>query len=610
MRLYRYLIAGSMALMTLSALAQPTPNPPQSPPYDNQYVQGPDSLPQTDIPRGKTFRFTFDHSRIFPGTSRTITVYIPAEYKADGPACVYVGLDSIETHVHRSDLDFDFSIPTVFDNLIAKHQMPVTIAIGIEPGTVASAGAPDNPRYNRSFEFDALNDDLARFLVDEVFPEVERHKTPDGLPIILSKDPNDHAAGGVSTGGIGAFTLAWERPDLFRRVFISIGTFVGMRGGDRYPVLVRKTEPKPIRIFMQDGSHDGLDGFLGEVGDWWMSNQAMERALTFAGYQVEHVWGEGTHDPRHMAAIFPEAMRFLWKDWPRPVTTGQSKNVFVQDVLLPGAGWEEIRGDYRATGPIAVDSAGDIVFEDSNGISWKISDGDKPAPFSAIGKSYAGIAFGPDTRAYAVDSEARVIRAFGPGGRVSIIVRGIRGNALTVSHNDLIYVTEPGTRDDTGKVWLIDLHGKKRLLDSGLHRPAGIALSPDGFWLTVAESSTHWAYSYRVESDGRVTDKERLFWFHVADEDDNSGAGGLASDRDGRLYAATRMGVQVFDRNGRSRLILPTPGGEAVDLAFGGRDFDMLYVVCSDHRLYRRKLKVHGAPSFAAPTKLPAWMAG
>ena len=222
--------------------------------------------------------------------------------------------------------------------------MPVTIAIGVSPGQVESAKTPADPRFNRSFEFDGLNDNLARFLLEEVFPEIEKnHKTPDDLPIRLSTDPNDRCAGGGSTGGIGAFTLAWERPDAFRRVFTAIGTFVGMRGGDRYPVLIRKTEPKPIRVFMQDGSADEWMGGP-EVGDWWMSNQTVERALEFAGYDVQHVWGTGPHSGRQATAIFPDAMRFLWKDWPQPIKAGSRRIHFSRRSLIPlGSGSSRLR---------------------------------------------------------------------------------------------------------------------------------------------------------------------------------------------------------------------------------------------------------------------------
>ncbi|MEN3335811.1 MAG: gluconolactonase, partial [Blastocatellia bacterium] len=142
-------------------------------------------------------------------------------------------------------------------------------------------------RFNRSYEYDGLGDHYARFLLEELLPEVEARKTGDGRPIRLSHNGNDRAIGGSSSGAICAFTAAWERPDAFSRVFSSIGTYVGLRGGDRYSTLIRKVEPKPIRIFLQDGSQDlNIYG-----GDWWMANQTMERALLFAGYEVQHVWG-------------------------------------------------------------------------------------------------------------------------------------------------------------------------------------------------------------------------------------------------------------------------------------------------------------------------------
>src|SRR6185295_2135214 len=140
-----------------------------------------------------------------------------------------------------------------------------------------------------------------KFLIDELLPEVESKKTSDGRAIKLSKNPNDCGIGGASSGAICAFTVAWERPDRFRRVFSAIGTYVGLRGGNEYSTLIRKYEPKPLRVFLQDGSSD-LNIY---AGDWWMANQTMERALIFAGYEVNHVWGEGPHSGRHGTAIFP-----------------------------------------------------------------------------------------------------------------------------------------------------------------------------------------------------------------------------------------------------------------------------------------------------------------
>ena len=200
--------------------------------------------------------------------------------------------------------------------------MPVTIGVFVMHGRVKAVQPGALDRFNRSFEYDGLGDDYARFLLEELLPEVEKQTTSDGRPIRLSNDGNDRGIGGSSSGAICAFTAAWERPDAFRRVFSAIGTYVGLRGGNVYPTLIRKYEPKPIRIFLQDGSDDlNIYG-----GDWWMANQEMERALTFAGYEVNHVWGDGGHNGKHATEIFPDAMRWLWKDWPAPVKAGAGRS--------------------------------------------------------------------------------------------------------------------------------------------------------------------------------------------------------------------------------------------------------------------------------------------
>ena len=192
------------------------------------------------------------------------------------------------------------------------------IGVFVTPGRVKAPSAEALDRFNRSYEYDGLGDNYVRFLLDELLPEVEKKTTADGRPIKLSHDGNDRAIGGASSGAICAFTAAWERPDAFRRVFSAIGTYVGLRGGNVYPTLIRKYEPKPIRIFLQDGSSDlNIYG-----GDWWMANQEMERAFVFAGYEVNHAWGTGGHSGKHATKIFPDAMRWLWKDWPAPVKAG------------------------------------------------------------------------------------------------------------------------------------------------------------------------------------------------------------------------------------------------------------------------------------------------
>src|SRR5690606_23198593 len=142
----------------------------------------------------------------------------------------------------------------------------------IEPGVVPAVTEGDQPRFNRSFEYDSMGDRYARFLLEEIVPEVKKKYN-------LSDDPNDRGIGGASSGAICAFNVAWERPDAFRRVLSTIGTYVGLRGANEFPVLVRKTEPKPIRVFLQDGNRD-LNIY---AGDWWVANQDMLSALQFAG---------------------------------------------------------------------------------------------------------------------------------------------------------------------------------------------------------------------------------------------------------------------------------------------------------------------------------------
>ena len=215
------------------------------------------------------------------GTTREVTIYVPKQYDGTKPACVYVNQDGVQ-----------WSAPTVFDNLIARGELPVIVGVFVRPGILKSPDAKTAlDRFNRSVEYDGLGDAYARFLLEELLPAVETTTAADGRAIKLSRSGNDRAIGGSSSGAIAAFTAAWERPDEFSRVFSAIGTYVGLRGGDRYPTLIRKTEPKALRVFLQGGSND--NNIYG--GDWWMANQTMERALTFAGYDVKHVWGAGAH---------------------------------------------------------------------------------------------------------------------------------------------------------------------------------------------------------------------------------------------------------------------------------------------------------------------------
>ncbi len=263
------------------------------------YELGPDSKPQPGVPEGTVTKHSFTSKGAFPGTERDYWIYVPAQYKSEEPTCVMVFQDG-QWYVDR---DRDFRVPTVFDNLIHKGEMPVTIGVFINPGKISAAVEGAAARENRSFEYDSLSPQYATFLEKEILPEVAKGYK-------LSDKPEERAICGISSGGICAWTVAWERPDLFRKVLSHVGSFTNIRGGHVYPALIRKTERKPIRVFLQEGDED-LDNVH---GNWPLANQQMAAALKFAGYDYVFEFGHGGHNGKHGGAILPESLRWLWKD--------------------------------------------------------------------------------------------------------------------------------------------------------------------------------------------------------------------------------------------------------------------------------------------------------
>ena len=282
-----------LALLVTAALAA-----------DSDYGLGPDSQPQ-NVPHGEVKAMPpFTTSQVFPGTTRDWWIYVPAQYQAEKPACVMVFFDG-GGYVKA---DGGTRVPVVFDNLIAKKEMPVTIGVFISPGTFKATLPSAKDRSNRSFEYDSLGDANARFVLEEIMPIVAKEYQ-------LTRDSGGWAIAGLSSSGIAAFTVAWERPERFRKVVSWIGSFTNIRGGFVYPGHIRQTKdkPKPLRVFLQDGSAD-LDNLHGH---WPLSNQEMAAALKFAGYDHQFVFGTGGHSPRHGASILPDTLRWLWRDWPK-----------------------------------------------------------------------------------------------------------------------------------------------------------------------------------------------------------------------------------------------------------------------------------------------------
>ena len=548
------------------------------------------SVEHKGVPKGEILKFTFENSKIFPGTTREVTVYVPAQYRANMPACVYINQDGVQ-----------WNAPTVFDNLIHQKEMPITIGVFVMHGRVKAAN-PDVAldRFNRSFEYDGLGDNYARFLLQELLPEVEKQKTSDGRAIILSKLGNDRAIGGASSGAVCAFTAAWEHPEAFSKVFSAIGTYVGLRGADDYPTLIRKYEPKPIRVFLQDGMNDlNIYG-----GDWWKANEMMDRALEFAGYTVKHVWGEGGHNGKHGTSIFPLAMRWLWKNYPEKITpTAENKNQFLKDILIPNQGWELVGDGYTFTEGTIANAAGEVFFVDvQTSKSYKIGLDGKIVMLNVPEKKSTGQAFAADGNRYVVARGASQIVKYDADNKETVIAENQAGNDLVVAKNGNIYFTAPDGKEKPSKLYLIRPNGEKEELDNGLIFANGITLSPDQTQLYVTESMTHWVWAYQVQADGKLSHKQKFGWLHTRDNEDFAWADGLKCDRDGRIYVATRRGIQILDQLGRVNAIIPVPTGIASNLCFGGKDFDTMYVSCVD-KVYKRKVKTLGVNTFDAPFK-------
>lgn len=544
--------------------------------------------------------FQINDSKIYPGTENNISVYVPSSYDPSKPACLFLKLDGIA--------GFE---PNVIENLIAAKQIPVTILVGVSPGTLWKDKSKKEPyHFNRTYEFDSTNDNFPSFLEQEVLPTVEKQVTPDGKPIHLSHNANDHAIGGSSTGGIGSFTVAWRRPDMFSRVYSTIGTFVAMRGGDEYPTYIRKTEPKPIRVFLEDGYSDAWNPLF---GSWFMANQNMEAALTFAGYDVAHLWADHGHSGAVSNAVYPNVLRWLWRDYPTPIHAGISANNKLKTILAPGEAWQQVGNTFKDAKGLAANPVGEVVLADPpDHIIYKIDVNGKAAPYIRNAPAIASEAFDTNGTLYATIPDASEVVTIDPNGLVRTIASGVKGHDITVTSAGEIFVSEPGDHcDDPSNLWRIKTTGEKTLLDQGLSSANAIAVSPNHNLLLAAEKTTQWIYVYVLRPDGTVQDKQRFYWLHQTDIPNNSGTEDMCFDTDGSLYTATNMGIQVCDQNGRVRAILPlpTPCNPITSVCFGGPNFDTLYATDGKH-VWKRKMASKGFAPWSPPILVKSEGAG
>ncbi len=554
----------------------------------DDYKLGPDSQYKADVPHGRVEKFQFTNSTVFPGTARDGWVYVPAQYDASKPAALMVFQDG----GGYQSTNGSWRAPLVFDNLIAAREMPVTIAVFINPGTREG-------QSNRSFEYDSLGDAYSKFLINELLPYVTNKYS-----LALSSDPELRAICGASSGGICAFTVAWERPDQFRKVLSTIGSFTNIRGGHNYPAWIRKTERKPIRVFLQDGSND-LNNLH---GNWPLANQEMASALAFAGYDHKFILGDGAHNSKHGGSILPDALRWLWRPiaaLPAPMTKDNLAGDDALVKILPQeGGWELVGEGYGFTDAACSDAAGNFYFSDlGKAILYKVGATGRPEVYHEGNPKISGMKFGPDGRLYAAsqgdvngprDQKKKIVALDPATKKVTDIATDVTPNDLVVSKAGWIYFTDTRAGTVVRCPITAEKMSRPQVAAGGIVKPNGIGLSPDGKFLIVSEYGGTNAWSFVVNADGSLAAGERYMELRAPVGRPDSGGDGMTVDASGRPFITSHLGIQVFDATGRLGGIIAKPSDKgSVSVALAGSDGSWLYA-CAADKVFRRRTLTKG----------------
>lgn len=512
-------------------------------------------------------------SKIYPGTERNYWLYIPAQYNQNKPTCTMIVQDGLS----RAR---GWKLSEHLDTLIHEGKIPPVLGIYIDPGRVISKDTTNYPRYNRSFEYDALGDRYARFLLEEILPEIKKSYN-------ISDDTNDRSIAGASSGAICAFNAAWERPNEFRRVFSTIGTYVGLRGADEFHTLVRKTEPKPLRIFLEDGYND-LNIY---AGDWYIANQQMLSALTWAGYEVNHAWGEGGHNNDHSLKIIRDALLWLWKDYPTPVQTHTDKYKGLT-ILKNQNGWEEINTNmhiYHIDGT----ASGDLILLAQNN------------------KDIIN-----HTKSIILFSSKHTIQEFSTGNQNQLLVsmghtiaevKEGKSQSLVTAYgvNNLQY-TKSGLYFTTGHaISYFDSQTKKVITSQLNFKPSAFCINTEHSFITILDSTAVLGYSGKINDDGKIDNVQPYIHYHIPYGHSTCAPINAITDTSNMLYTATNMGVQITDQLGRVNMIIPSPENKAIsDMCWGGVELNQLYIAAGG-KVFRRKLNTKGKLSFESPNRPP-----
>ncbi|MFK8111789.1 MAG: SMP-30/gluconolactonase/LRE family protein, partial [Rubripirellula sp.] len=427
---------------------------------------------------------------------------------------------------------------------------------------------------------------------DEIMREVRKSFS-------ITDDPNLCGIGGSSSGAIAAFGVAWHRPDQFRRVFSTVGTYVGLRGGNEYPTLVRKTEPKPIRVFLQDGKND-LDIY---GGSWWNANLSMLSALKWAGYDVNHTWGEGGHNSKHGGAIMPDAMKWLWSDFKQPIRSNTSQHPEITNRLLEGEDWQLVSDGHQYTEGPAVAPDGSVYFVDGpRGEIWRVNaKGGGASKFIDDMPGVSALMFDQAGVMYCARNKAKTVTRVTSDGKRTDIASGVSCNDLVVLDHG-IYFTGPVEE----KIWYLPHGGKPIAAGKGPSLPNGLIVTPDRRFLLVVDAGGRYVWSYRIGEGGKLEYGQKYSYIHSPQDEMKTGADGATMTADGQLLVATKLGIQIFDQPGRTHLILRRPKrtGRLSNCVFAGDNMDVLYAT-SGTSVYRRKTKLKGIAPWQDPVAPP-----
>lgn len=544
----------------------------------------PPEIKPEDIKPGTIQEFTFDQSKIYPGTVRLATVFVPAQYDASKPACVYVKTDGFRPQEKE-----------LLETMIATKEIPVTVGVFVKPGEVPAPMKGTAGRRNRDFEYDAVNDNNVRFFDEELLPFVAKK-----FSLNLSTDGNDRCISGGSSGGITAFAAAWNRPEAFSRVYCVSGSFVAFRGGHEFPTMVRKFEARPIRSFLTTGTHD----MENVAGDWFLLDQEMDKALVFSGYDYQFRIIDGRHGAGYIEN-WREGMAYLWKGWPERVKAGPSAPR-AQEIIIPGEDWKLVAEGFKSTRGPSTNASGEVFFADTTADKiHRIGLDDQVSVFAEKTGNAHCVTVAADGSLYTISEKSGQLLRYDASGKSSVVLEGLTGHSILAHPNGSLYVTDNDAKKASkgGSVWLIR-DGKKKQVDAGINFATGMAFRPDQWLLSVAEGHSKWAYSYQIADDGSLIHKERFFHLHVQDWDDDAGAECICYSLEGRQFIATKSGIQISADDGPTQVILTVPDrGRVTGVAIGGKDKDTLYAFCQN-KIWKRKIQQHALGAWSPWTKV------